>query len=71
MTAQEARELSNKGKLTFEQVLDAIKIMAEAGHNYSVKDRIKYPNDITEYQTKLEELGYTVKVTNQHFEINW
>lgn len=70
MTATEAKALTLAAKTDMPEILLSINSMAKAGHDYSFHDIFKI-KDPDAYKKELEGLGFSVKVTDKHFEINW
>ena len=69
MTANEARELTNRNKRTKDDIYNSIEAMAKAGYNYAAIELIKIL-DHEKLKTEFEEEGYTVTITD-YFRISW
>ncbi len=70
MNAQKAKEISTVNKNTLTDIFQSIENMAKSGYNYSAHEPKKILN-ADQYKKELEQLGYTVKITDNCFEINW
>ena len=70
LTAEEARNQTNSSKRKMGDIMNSIQAMAEAGFNYATIETIKIgePENI---KKELENLGYTIKLSERFFEVNW
>lgn len=70
MTAQEAKQLAESKKYTYDSILDWIETMAKNGENFLTVETRKIL-DPTICKSNLEELGYAVTVGEKYFEVTW
>ena len=70
LRAKDARAISSKQTLSFEEIIAEIEMMAKAGNYYYAKRLSGYAvNEGIVH--KLETLGYRVRSEISYFEVNW
>ena len=68
ITAQEAKALSEKNKMTIDEIWESITLMASKGYNYWGTEIRRFPEDQVAF---FENLGYRVVRTTSSISINW
>ena len=70
MNAREARTITEAKKRPLSDILNSVRLMAEAGNAYAAFDP-KQLHDPIDMRDKLQEMGYTIEITDTNFKITW
>jgi len=70
MTAQEAMEITKNARKSLTDIVNGIRIMAEAGNDFCAYE-LNNVREPEEYKKHLEELGFKIEIGNTIFKITW
>lgn len=68
LTANQARELTENGRKSLDDVIKSIESMANSGNNCATYRKNNVKIGVVD---KLTELGYKVEVTDEHITVTW